>query len=69
MHQAFVLFVQVNSVKETNTKDHAVATAYTKISVDFRRRTFKDRRVQVHMYSPLILIAHKMMEMNTAAPK
>ena len=67
--QAFVLFVQVNSLKEANAKDHAVATAYTKISVELRRRTLKDRRVQVHMDSPLMLIAHKMMKMNTAAPK
>jgi hypothetical protein len=70
MHKVFVLFVQVNSVKEANAKDHAVTTAYTKISLELRRRTLKDRRAQVHMHSPgpelvhspLMLIAHKMME-------
>ncbi len=47
---------------EANAKDHAVTTAYTKISLELRRRTLKDRRAQVHMDSPLMLIAHKMME-------
>jgi hypothetical protein len=38
MHKVFVLFVQVNSVKEAKAKDHAVTTAYTKIALELRLR-------------------------------